>query len=253
MSSSDKYAGPEHVLFSEELPDENRVLNLKKEEARHASRSLRVTTGRTVWVADGKGHRYRGQVTEVSKNSMTIQVVDVETPAPWPEMNLWLASGVLKSTRTDTVVEKASELGVARWSPLVLERGVARPDQGGSKVDRWRRLAVESLKQCRRAYLMEIDNPGSLEELTARIPAGARIWLADPGGIDPLEAPLPGAPHPLVLVAGPEGGVSEEEKGLLVGQGAALIGLGSHRLRAETAALSMVMGALIRGRALGPG
>jgi 16S rRNA (uracil1498-N3)-methyltransferase len=146
----------------------------------------------------------------------------------------------------DILIEKASELGVARLVPLHLTRSVARPHEAGVKEDRWRRLAVESLKQSKRSHLMEVAAPVPLEAFLEGVPEGAGLWWADPRGISPLAAAArtQASPGPLVLVVGPEGGISPPEAGLLRDRGGIPVGLGGNRLRAETAALGLVTAAL---------
>jgi 16S rRNA (uracil1498-N3)-methyltransferase len=238
---------PEQVLYVDVPVEAGRTVALTGNEADHARRSLRLRTGHPVALVDGRGSRYHGQVTGLAKARLTVRVDVVEPLAPWPRRPLWLGAGILRSARMDTLIEKASELGVARLVPLLLERSVARPHETGSKQDRWQRLAVESLKQSKRSHLMEVAPPAGLEAFLEEIPEGAGLWWADPGGTSPLAAAgaAPAGPaSPLVLVVGPEGGLSPPEAGRLKERGGIPVGLGGNRLRAETAALGLVTVAL---------
>ena len=151
---------------------------------------------------------------------------------------------MLRSTRMDFLIEKASELGVARFVPLLLKRCVARPSEDGAKQERWHRLAVESLKQSRRARLLDLAPPVDLDEFLAMLPGEATLWAADPEGGAPADAARATGDGPLVLVVGPEGGLAPEEQGILRRAGARFVRLGGHRLRAETAVVALLASAL---------
>jgi 16S rRNA (uracil1498-N3)-methyltransferase len=244
---------PEQVLYVPDPVEAGRTVALTGSEADHARRSLRLRTGAPVSLVDGRGSRYHGEVAGLGKARVEVRVRTVETLTPWPHRPLWLGAGILRSTRMDTLVEKASELGVARLVPLLLERVVARPHEAGVKEDRWHRLAVESLKQSKRAHLMEVASPSPLAAFLDAVPEEASLWWADPGGVSPLAAvrATPAGAAPRVLVVGPEGGLSPSEAGVLGDRGGIPVGLGGNRLRAETAALVLVSAALAAAGEMG--
>ncbi len=236
---------PEQVLYLGSGARVGESIRIEGSEADHARRSLRIRSGDAIHLVDGVGHRFAGHVADLDKRSIEVAVESVEDLSPWPDQRLILAAGVLRSTRMDQVVEKASELGVERFVPLVLARSVARPHEAGAKLDRWRRIAVESLKQCRRATLMDVAEPMELGAFLLTLPETGTLWVADPDGEDPrhrVDPPWGGGP--LVCVVGPEGGLDETEMGLLQRRGGLGVRLGGHRLRAETASLALVAAAL---------
>lgn len=242
---------PEQVLYQDAELLPGRRTRITGSEADHARRSLRLRSGDPIHLVNGRGRRYAGRVTDLAKQFVEVEVEHEEVLEPWPRRTIWLGAGVLRSTRMDTLVEKASELGVARFVPLVLERSVAKPDSEGAKENRWHRLAIESLKQSRRSRLMEVDEPRTLEAFLEAIPPGSPLWAADPDGVNPLSLDAEGGDR-LDLVVGPEGGLSARERALLANRGARFLALGSNRLRAETAAISLVTSALILGGEFGP-
>lgn len=235
---------PEQVLYLPDPPAPGGTAVLSGGEADHARRSLRLRLQDPVSLVDGNGRRFRGTVSGLGKSEMRVRVDSMEILDPWPREEIWLGAGVLRSTRMDTLVEKASELGVSRLCPLVLDRSVARPHEEGAKEQRWQRLAVESMKQCRRARLMEVLPPRSLEAFLEEVPDGATLWAADPGGEPPAEAGIGPGEGPVILVVGPEGGLAGPEIELLGARGARWVALGGNRLRAETAAMTLVVAAL---------
>ena len=242
MSPAEEEGGlPEQVLYHPDLAAPR--LTLDPDESRHAIKSLRLRSGDKVVVADGKGSWGLGRITGIGKKRVEVTVSRVEARPRWPRRELWLGMGVLKSQRMDLVLEKASELGVSRFTPLLMQRCVARPGRGGAKDERWHRLALESMKQSRRSHLMGVAGPQELPDFLDRLPEEREVWVADPEGSPP---PEPGGAGPLVLVVGPEGGLAPEELERLRACGSKAISLGGNRLRAETAALALTVTALQR-------
>jgi len=236
---------PEQVLHYDGPLPPGRTVHLGGSEADHALRSLRVRTGDPLCLADGRGGRHHGRVVGIDRGRLDLEITRSETLPVWPRRSFHLALGVLRSTRMDVAVEKASELGVERFVPLVLKHCVARPLEDGVKSDRWHRLAVASLKQSKRGVLMEVAEPRDLESFLAELPPVRSLWLADPEGEPPAAlAAIREVSGPAVLVCGPEGGIAPEERRLLVERGAKRVSLGGNRLRAETAAVALAALAL---------
>jgi len=235
---------PEQVLYQDADLAPGRTTRLEGSEADHAKRSLRLRTGDAVHLVNGRGRRYQGRVVDLGKQFVDVEIQSEETLPVWPAVSVWLGAGVLRSTRMDTLVEKASELGVSRFVPLVLERSVAKPGGEGTKENRWHRLAIESLKQSRRSQLMDVDLPRTLDAFLNALPLDAQLWAADPEGEAPSHVPR-SVSGTLGLVVGPEGGLSSRERAILLDRKARLIALGRNRLRAETAAISLVTAAIL--------
>jgi 16S rRNA (uracil1498-N3)-methyltransferase len=235
---------PEQVLYLDAPSAAGRRVRIEGGEAVHALSSLRLRSGNAVAMVDGCGKRYHGHITALDRHGLDVEVEREEVLAEWPSRAIWLGAGVLRSTRMDAVIEKASELGAARFVPLLLKRCVARPHEDGAKQERWHRIAVESLKQSKRARLLDVSPPADLDMFLSMLPAGRTLWAADPSGQDPAEAARPMPADPLVLVVGPEGGLAPEEEGILERAGARFVRLGGHRLRAETASQTLLAAAL---------
>jgi 16S rRNA (uracil1498-N3)-methyltransferase len=236
---------PEQVLYQDADLVPGRRTRLVGSEADHGKRSLRLRSGDPVHLVNGRGSRYQGRVVDLGKQFLEIEVVSEEALPVWPRRPIWLGAGVLRSTRMDTLVEKASELGVTRFVPLLLERSVARPGEEGAKEERWHRIAIESLKQSRRARLMDVDPPRGLDAFVGDLPPGTMLWVADPEGEDPVLAARGASTGPLALVVGPEGGLSPRERSFVTGRKALLVSLGGNRLRSETAAMTLLTAALV--------
>jgi 16S rRNA (uracil1498-N3)-methyltransferase len=204
---------------------------------------LRIEPGAVVEVFDGRGGGHRARVAVIAKKQAVLEVeAPLPEPAPFP-LAITLATAVPKGDRFEWLVEKATELGVARLVPLRFERSVVEPRS--NRLDRLRRRVVEACKQCGRLKLMEVAELTPLSDYLAGEPASAR-FLAHPGGqpLAGLAALNPGAA--VSLVVGPEGGLTGEEVALCEREGWCPVSLGPTILRVETAALAAVAGRLAR-------
>ncbi|MCU0311148.1 MAG: 16S rRNA (uracil(1498)-N(3))-methyltransferase [Acidimicrobiales bacterium] len=209
---------------------------LDADDRHHLERVRRVRDGDPVSVTDGAG-RWRWC------RFGSLLAVDGEVVAdPVPQPSLAVAFALVKGARPDLVVQKLTELGVDRIVPFVADRSVVRWDdaKGARQAERLARIAREAAMQSRRTWLAEVEPVTTFDEVIARPDAVA----ADPGG----PPPRPGSA--LVLV-GPEGGWSPEERSRLP----ARVGFAPTVLRAETAAIAAgaVFAALREGLVAGTG
>lgn len=211
-------------------------MRLTGSEARHLSRVLRLGVGDEITLFDGTGGEARARIDGVDENGVSLRVLERTAAGGSPAVSLTLATAVPKGDRFDWLVEKATELGVARLIPLTTARSVVHP--GGSKLDRLRRRIVEASKQCGRSRLMELTEPMSWPDCVAREFAGAAVLVADPSG-EPVSLVRSDRPAGVLAAIGPEGGFTPEELEAAQGHGARLVSLGPTVLRIETAAVAV--------------
>lgn len=207
-------------------------------EASHYLRDvLRLDAGDGLTVFDGTGGEYAAQVAVVGKREVVLRVGDFHSREAESPLAVTLGLGITRGERMDYAVQKAVELGVARIAPLITERCVVRldPARWAQRAAHWRKVAVSACEQCGRNRPPELDEPTRLATwLGAQ--AGLRLFC-DPRA--PLGLREPGTPVDRVcLLAGPEGGFTEEERELARRAGFAGVRLGPRILRAETAALA---------------
>jgi len=220
-------------FFLESPPRSGRGV-LAGDEARHLARVLRARVGDEIRVFDGAGGEWCARVAEIGRDEVTLDIGAALAGAPVAAPSLVLAVALPKGERQKWLVEKLTELGVARLVPLVTARGVAEATPAA--LERLRRGVIEACKQCGRSVLMEIGNPASVAEACAA--AGGPVILCDPAG-PALDAARLSNAAPILGLVGPEGGFTAEEAAAALAAGAIRAWLGPHVLRVETAAVAL--------------
>lgn len=203
-------------------------------EAHHLLHVMRLKPGGRVTLFDGSGAEFDAQIAECGRSVVQLAVlarneVDRERAAP-----IVLGIALPKGDRQKVLVEKLTELGVTRLTPLLTERSVARLSSGG--LEKLRRGVVEASKQCGRNVLMKIGQPVELCEFLASASSESRRLIAHPGGA-PFAAI--GAEEGLACAVGPEGGFSDAEVEQTLAAGWKSVSLGPTILRVETASIAL--------------
>lgn len=206
---------------------------VRGDDAHHLARVLRVEPGQQFEISDGAA-AYLAEVTGVSKSEVRFAVREVlDAGGALPPITLYVA--LIKFDRFEWMVEKATEIGVARIVPVE----AARTEQGlyaaaGKRVERWRKIARESSQQSRRVSAPVIEEA---KRVTGVVADGCRLRLEERPGAAMLLAALPKCDEPVSLLIGPEGGWTDSERERLDGAGWVPVSLGTAILRAETAAI----------------
>jgi 16S rRNA (uracil1498-N3)-methyltransferase len=220
------------------------VVALPDDEAAHLIHVLRLKPGDAVRVFDGRGREWSARVGEIGKAHARVQLDASLTPIAEPQVVVTLAVAVLKGDKMDDVVRDAVMLGVRRVVTLLSERTEIAPRliQRGQRVERWRRIAVASAKQCGRSVIPGVDAPISVQEALAESSAAPRIMLVEPGANEVASRRLRDLPRSqeAVLFIGPEGGWSSREVELAGAAGVHFATLGLLTLRADAAPLVAV-------------
>ncbi len=238
-----------HRFFAPALDPGDEFVMLPRDEAEHLTRVLRVGVGDTVAVFDGRGHEFLAKVSTALRRDVRVQLLSRIEPAAEAAVAVTLVQAVLKSDKMDEVVRDAVMLGVAAVQPLVTKRTETTVASliRSAKVDRWRRVAIASVKQSRRAVVPAIQMPLTLEHALDEPPASLRVMLVEPGlaaGVEKISSlqALPTPPDAAVMI-GPEGGWTEAECEAARDRGVRLVTLGHRTLRADAvpvAALSVL-------------
>ncbi len=215
---------------------ESGEVTLTGDLAHRLARVLRLRRGDVVVLTEGGEREFEVELTDVSANTVTGAVTGDRPSPPEPVVEVILYQSLIRPGRFDIALEKGTELGVARFVPVVNARSQTDEASPG-RAERWQRLVVEAAEQCGRGRLPAIEPPLPFAEALA----SARGLLIVPYEAeranrlaDYLRA-LPEKPQTVSLFIGPEGGYTDEEIALAREAGAALVTLGRQVLRSETA------------------
>jgi len=207
------------------------TVELSRDEIHHL-RVRRVQAGEEVVVLDGAGHVGSGFLHR-DGSRVWVACSRVNTVAQPPELRVLAGAG--DRDRFAALAEKCVELGVTDLVPIVTQRSENVATRlKDSHLPRLRRTALESLKQSGGAWGLTIHPITTLDQAISLLPAGLR-WLADPAGSDAVP-PDPG--HPVAILVGPEGGLTDSERKRCQAADFVLICLGPRILRFETAAIA---------------
>ena len=232
---------------------DTKSVTLSSEETRHLRDVLRLKSGDKVYVFDGAGREVRGQVQSITRGSTKVSAVsEVEPARAESPLKLALAVALLKGEKFDLVLQKTTELGVARVIPLITARADVRirnDDDAERKLVRWRRIALEATKQCGRARLMDIEHPIAFDRFVER-PKGVELRLMFSERSGTALAAAAGETDErrgrVTALVGSEGGWTDEEIDQAREASWKIVTLGGRILRAETAAI--VVAALLQHR-----
>ncbi len=222
-------------IFSDTTVPANSELELTGNAARHVAKALRMKAGDTLRLFDGSGNEYPARITNISKSAVRVATgdgVEIKTESSLA-IELW--QGVSKGGRMDNVVQKATELGVARIRPVLTEYSVIKLDdqRGAKKLAHWREVAISACEQSGRVRVPEILPPERFTAALATLSPEAEAMMLVPGNHKPLS--IGNNANRIVVMIGPEGGFSPDEERLASEHGVRLASMGTRVLRTETA------------------
>jgi len=241
---------PIYFIQSESIQN-NRIV-LTGDLAHHLRAVLRCEAGETVELVDEKQARYRTELTQVTKQKIVANILrKEENPAP-SGPSIFLAQAVLKGDKMDWAIQKATEMGVNTILPVVTDRTIARPraEREAHQIARWRKIAKEASQQCGRSDIPMIKTVVSLDVLLKNPPdvslklipweqerkPSLKAVLAEGA----LRGPSGHLNDSMIVLIGPEGGLSPSEIERARQTGWTSVSLGPRILRAETAGLAVL-------------
>jgi len=205
-------------------------------QAHYLSRVMRVKDGDIAILCDNLTGEWAAAVISTNKREVVLETAQCLRPRE-DVPDFWLCAALLKKDRFDLVLEKATELGVAKIQPAITRRCVADK----LNLDRAQTIVTEAAEQCARTALPEIAEPMKLEAMLANWPTDRVLFFADEMGGEPAANAFSAAGSPAALAIGPEGGFDQSERNLLRDHTQVKpITLGPRILRGETAAIAAV-------------
>lgn len=207
-------------------------------EGHHAATVRRTRVGEVVDLVDGLGTRCTGTVTATARDSITVEVTS-RVQEPGPSSRITLVQALAKGDRSELAVETATEVGVDVVVPWQAARSVVRWDgeRGRKALERWRSTAREAAKQSRRAWFPAVLDPVSTEQI-ATLPG--RLLVLHEAATTPLTSVQLLPADDVVLVVGPEGGITDDELAALTAGGGTAVRLGETVVRTSTAGAAAI-------------
>lgn len=206
---------------------------LPEAQAHYIGRVLRLAAGDAVQLFDGSGREFVGELVEVGKKSVQVELREQFAGLAESPLRIHLGQGLSRGERMDWAIQKATELGVAHITPIVSERCEVRlkDERADKRLAHWQQIAISACEQCGRSVLPAIHPPMLLGDWLARTEAELKLVL------HPVAEPLASHVRPatLAFLIGPEGGLSEAEVAEAQRAGYQAARLGPRVLRTETA------------------
>lgn len=236
---------PVHLVEDLAVVRAGEIVSVTGDEAHHAVAVRRMRVGEQVALTDGRGRRVTGSVTETGKRRLDVLAETVEDVAE-PTPRVTVVQALPKGDRGELAVEMLTEIGVATIVPWAASRSVAvwRGERAAKSLARWRTTAREAAKQSRRAWFPEVTELASTADVIALVGKHDVSVVLHEAASAPL-GDLPTGER-LLVVVGPEGGLSEEEVAALSEAGAVSTRLGAEVLRTSTAGVAAVAALLAR-------
>ena len=238
---------PVHVVPSLDGVTVGAVVEVTGDEAHHAVAVRRLRVGEPLVLTDGAGRSVTGEVASTGKRIFTVTVA-AAFDAARPEPELVVVQALPKGDRGELAVEMLTEIGAARIVPWAASRSVAvwKGERAVKSLSRWRSTAREAAKQARRSWFPEVDELASTADVSALLGAASLgVVLHEEASVPlaSLDVPATGA---VVVVVGPEGGLTDEEVAAFVAAGATSVRLGAEVLRTSTAGVAAAAALLSR-------
>lgn len=198
-----------------------------------------MQAGRELILFNGRGGEYSASITAISKKAVSVQLRDFIAEDRQSPLQLELAIGVSRGERMDWVLQKATELGATKITPLLTERTEVKlnNERSDKKLEHWQQIIVSACEQCQRNLLPELSKPVAIDEWLAQCNAELKFVLhhRDNQGL-----PASQNISSVALLIGPEGGLSEREIEQALQQHFSPLTLGPRILRTETAPLAAI-------------
>jgi 16S rRNA (uracil1498-N3)-methyltransferase len=213
---------------------------LPEQAGEHIARVLRLERGHPLILFNGDGCEYDATLASLARRAVSAEVVAVRTVDRESPLPLTLAQGIARGEKMDWILQKATELGIARIVPIVTERTEVKLDEERAerRMLHWTQVIAGACEQSGRARLPLLDPPQRLDRWLGGLAADASLRLALLPDGDVVARALPTMTHGATLCVGPEGGFSENDVTMLRQSGFLGLRLGPRILRTETVGIA---------------
>jgi len=226
-------------IFTPQALAPNSTLVLAEAQSHYLSKVLRMQAGRELILFNGEGGEYSAEISAVHKKTVEVAVQDFSAENRQSQLQLELAIGVSRGERMDWVLQKATELGVTKITPLLTERTEVKlgGERADKKMEHWQQILISACEQCQRNLLPELSEPKPFSEWLSGCDAELKFVLhhRDNQGL-----PQHQTTHSVALLIGPEGGLDDDEIAQAIAQNFSPLTLGPRVLRTETAPVAAI-------------
>lgn len=227
----------------EDILDGKIIIN--NEDVKHIRNVLRLNKDDILVICDGENTDYKVKITNINKNEIITEILDIEKTKTESNLNISLYQGLPKSNKMDLIIQKATELGVKEIIPVLTSRTVVKINdkkKESKKIERWQKIATEASKQCRRGIVPKIKDVITFDEMILNIKNEDNIIVPYENEKNKtLKNTLQNIKgNKINIIIGPEGGFDIEEVDILSDINASIVTLGPRILRTETAGLTAI-------------
>jgi 16S rRNA (uracil1498-N3)-methyltransferase len=237
----------EFLVNPGEISKETKIFTLDGDEGRHAATVKRMREGEVIHLCDGQGTRAIASVVKVHKHSLDLSI-DQFTFEEAPEPRFVVVQALAKGERAELAVEMLTEVGADAIIPWRAEHSIGKWDSVEKGLEKWRRTSRESAKQSRRAWIPEISNLKSTAEVCELMSQAQSVFVLHESADQALAACAIREQGTIMIVVGPEGGISPDELAAFSAAGARVVHMGASVMRTSTAGAIAVGGLLMRSQ-----
>ena len=237
----------EFLVSPGEITKDTKTFTLDGDEGRHAATVKRMREGEVINLCDGKGMRAIATVAKVHKHTLDL-VIDRIVFEDAPEPRFVVVQALAKGERAELAVEMLTEVGADAIVPWKAEHSIGKWDSIEKGLEKWRRTSRESAKQSRRSWIPEISPLHTTEQVCALISQAQSVFVLHESADQALAACAIREQGTIIVVVGPEGGISPEELAAFAAAGARIVHMGASVMRTSTAGAIAVGGLLMRSQ-----
>ena len=237
----------EFLVSPGEITKDTKIFTLDGDEGRHAATVKRMREGEVINLCDGKGLRAFATVAKVHKHTLDL-VIDRIVFEDAPEPRFVVVQALAKGERAELAVEMLTEVGADAIVPWKAEHSIGKWDSIEKGLEKWRRTSRESAKQSRRSWIPEISPLHTTEQVCELISQAQSVFVLHESADQALAACAIREQGTIMIVVGPEGGISPDELVAFSNAGARIVHMGASVMRTSTAGAIAVGGLLMRSQ-----
>lgn len=216
---------------------------VKGQDAKHLISVMRLSPGSRIELCDGKGTDFKAEIETISSQIVTLKILEKFSSLSESPVHITFAQGMLKDKKMDMLIRHLTELGISEWVPFFADRSIPNPNPKRirSRMERWKRIAREALNQCGRSVVPHIGDPVQFQDLIQLYKTGYEkiiFWEKASCPIDAIREQDNKTVDRIIILIGPEGGLTENEVKSAEKTGFKTYTLGPRILRAETASIA---------------